>query len=115
MHGHDALVPWIWTAISLNVVATIVLTLHPLRNRFLFLIPACVLLFVAIWIEKGMGLIIPGFIPSPLGEIVEYTPSWVEIAVTIGIWAMGLFIFTVLVRLAIPIELGRLRVRKQDG
>ena len=115
LHGYDALVPWIWTAITMNVLATIVLTLHPLRSRFKFLIPACILLFVAIWIEKGMGLIIPGFIPSPLGEIVEYTPTWVEIAVTIGIWAMGLFIFTVLVRLAIPIEMGNLRVRKRHG
>ena len=56
-----------------------------------------------------MGLIIPGFIPSPLGEIVEYTPSWVEGLVTIGIWALGLWVFTVLVRIAIPIELGTLR------
>jgi molybdopterin-containing oxidoreductase family membrane subunit len=56
-----------------------------------------------------MGLIIPGFIPSPLGEIVEYQPSGVEGLVTIGIWACGLWIFTVLVRVAIPIELGHLR------
>lgn len=65
-----------------------------------------------------MGLVIPGFIPSPLGEIVEYSPTWVEWSVVLGIWAMGLFIFTVLVRAAIPIELGSLRsplVRDEDG
>jgi len=66
-------------------------------------------LFLAIWIEKGMGLIIPGFIPSPLGEIVEYTPSWVEISITTGIWALGAFVFTILIRVAIPIELGHSR------
>ncbi len=109
LHGHDALVPWIWTAITMNVVATLVLTIHPLRRRRTMLYPACFVLFVAIWIEKGMGLIIPGFIPSPLGEIVDYAPTWVEIAVTMGIWAAGLAIFTALVRVAIPIELGRLR------
>ncbi|MFT5377082.1 MAG: Ni/Fe-hydrogenase subunit HybB-like protein, partial [Candidatus Latescibacterota bacterium] len=54
----------------------------------------------------GLGLIVPGFIPSPLGEIVEYAPSWVELAVTLGIWGMGLFVFTVLVRVALAIELG---------
>ena len=56
-----------------------------------------------------MGLVIPGFIPSPLGEIVEYTPTWVELCVTAGIWALGLFVLTVLVRVALPIELGEVR------
>ena len=66
-------------------------------------------LFIAVWIEKGIGLLVPGFIPSPLGEIVEYSPTWVELWVTAGIWAMGLFILTVLVRVALPIEMGDLR------
>jgi molybdopterin-containing oxidoreductase family membrane subunit len=70
---------------------------------------ACATLFVGIWIEKGIGLVIPGFIPSPLGEIVEYTPTWVELCVTAGIWALGLFVLTILVRVALPIELGDVR------
>jgi Ni/Fe-hydrogenase subunit HybB-like protein len=53
--------------------------------------------------------VIPGFIPSPLEEIVEYTPTWVELCVTAGIWALGLFVLTVLVRVALPIELGEVR------
>jgi Ni/Fe-hydrogenase subunit HybB-like protein len=109
LDGHNALVPWIWTAIGLNVAATVVLTIHPLRRDFRWLIPACVVLFVAIWTEKGMGMVIPGFIPSPLGEIVEYSPTWIELAVTAGIWALGLFVLTVLVRVALPIELGEAR------
>jgi molybdopterin-containing oxidoreductase family membrane subunit len=59
--------------------------------------------------EKGLGLIIPGFVPSPLGEIVEYMPTWVELSVTVGIWALGLFIFTTLVRVALAVETGRVR------
>ena len=117
LHGHNALVPWIWTAIVLNIIATVSLTLHPVRSNLNLLFPVCGLLFLAIWIEKGMGLIIPGFIPSPLGEIVEYAPSWVEISITAGIWAMGAFVFTILIRVAIPIELGQLRYIPQpdDG
>jgi Ni/Fe-hydrogenase subunit HybB-like protein len=118
LHGHNALVPWIWTAIFLNVTATLILTLHPLRRKQHLLFPACLLLFVAIWMEKGLGLVIPGFIPSPLGEIVEYMPTWVEICVTFGIWAMGLFVFTVLIRVALPIELGQSRsplIPKKEG
>jgi Ni/Fe-hydrogenase subunit HybB-like protein len=109
LDGHNALVPWVWTAIALNVMATLVLTIHPLRRNPQWLMPACGVLFVAIWIEKGIGLVIPGFVPSPLGEIVEYTPTWVELALTAGIWAMGLFVLTVLVRVALPIELGQAR------
>jgi molybdopterin-containing oxidoreductase family membrane subunit len=59
-----------------------------------------------------MGLIIPGFIPGPWGKIAEYTPTWVEISVTAGIWAMGIFVFTLLVKVAVSIELGRMRYRE---
>jgi len=104
-----ALVPWIWTAISLNVVATGILTLNKLRKKHALLYLACILLFVGIWIEKGFGLIVPGFIPEQWGKIVEYTPSWVEILVTLGIWSLGAFIFTILSKVAIAIELGELR------
>jgi Ni/Fe-hydrogenase subunit HybB-like protein len=109
LDGHSALVPWIWTAIGLNLVATATLMIHPLRRDMRFLVPACVVLFLAIWVEKGIGLVIPGFVPSPLGEIVEYVPTWVELAVTAGVWALGLFVLTVLVRVALPIEMGTLR------
>src|SRR5512143_3203111 len=104
--GHRALVPWIRTAIALNVLATVGLMIHPVRRTPRWLMLACGTLFIAVWIEKGLGLVIPGFIPSPLGEIVEYVPTWVELCVTAGIWALGLFVLTILVRVALPIELG---------
>src|SRR4026207_1518657 len=75
LDGHHALVPWIWTAIAFNVLATAGLMIHPPRPNPRSLPPACVVLFVSIWIEKGIGLVIPGFVPSPLGEIVEYVPT----------------------------------------
>jgi molybdopterin-containing oxidoreductase family membrane subunit len=106
---HNALVPWIWTAIALNVLATVALMIHPLRRNPHWLMPACAVLFVSIWVEKGIGLVVPGFVPSPLGEIVEYAPTWVELCVTAGVWALGLFVLTVLVRVALPIELGDAR------
>ncbi|MEN9361756.1 MAG: polysulfide reductase NrfD [Verrucomicrobiota bacterium] len=107
--GHDALVPWIWTGIGLNILGTLLLTVHLTRRREGWRTLACALIFIGIWIEKGMGLIIPGFIPSPLGEIVEYHPSTPEILVTIGIWALGLLIMTLLIRAALSIELGHAR------
>ena len=106
LHGHDALAPWIWTAIALNTVAVLML-LHPgtLENKKL-LNAACVMTFVGVWIEKGMGLIIPGFVPSTLHELVEYTPSIVEWKVTAGIWAFGMMIFTVALKIAVPVLKG---------
>jgi len=108
LEGKNSLVPWIWTGIGLNLAATVMLTVHFIRKDFTYLTLACIMLFVGIWIEKGMGLIVPGFIPGPWGKIVEYTPSWIEIAITVGIWAMGAFIFTVLARVTIAIETGKI-------
>jgi molybdopterin-containing oxidoreductase family membrane subunit len=111
LDGKTALLPWIWTSISMNILATVILTFHKLRSNFRVLFFACTILFIAVWVEKGFGLIVPGFIPGPYGKIVEYTPSGVEIGVTIGIWAMGAFIFTILARTAIGIETGKMRYR----
>lgn len=112
LKGFHALRPWIWTAIGLGSTATLMLSIHPLRRNSKTLLIACVMLFAGIWIEKGMGLIVPGFIPGQWGKIVEYTPSAVEIVVTLGIWGMGFFLFTLLVKAAIPVELGQLRYRQ---
>jgi len=101
---HKGLVPWIWTAISLNLFATLALTLHKVRNQKIWLYLLCFLLFIAIWIEKGMGMVVPGFVPGPLGDVVDYSPSWVEICVTLGIWAMGMFLLSGLVKVAIAVE-----------
>ena len=112
LHGKAKLVPWIWTAISMNVTATIILSIHKLRNNLNILYFACILLFIGIWIEKGFGLIVPGFIPGPWGKIAEYFPTLTEVGVTIGIWAMGAFIFSILARTGIAIELGKLKYKK---
>ncbi len=109
LDGYNALVPWIWSAIAINLTAVTILTIHPLREKRHLLNMALILTVVGVWIEKGMGLIIPGFIPTPLGEVVEYAPSAVEIFVSIGIWSFGLLVFTLLVKIAIPIELGELK------
>jgi Ni/Fe-hydrogenase subunit HybB-like protein len=103
LHGHHALVPWIWTAITFNIVSAVIfLTPLVLRNSPL-LITACVLAFIGAWIEKGMGLIVPGFIPSTLHEIVEYTPSLTEWKVSVGIWALGLMVLTILLKMTMAV------------
>ncbi len=104
LDGHSALVPWIWTSIGMNIIATLVLAFNPGKNNPKILLPAAALLFIAIWMEKGIGLIVPGLIPSPLGEVVDYLPSWIELAVTVGIFCLGLSVVTFLIRAALVIE-----------
>lgn len=107
LHGYHALVPWIWTAIAFNFISMALLVL-PLSKSLKYLNLACILAIVGIWIEKGMGLVVPGFIPTPLGEMVEYSPSVNETLVCLGIWAFGLLCYTIFLRMAIPILQGRL-------
>lgn len=102
LHGHARLVPWIWTAITFNMVA-LGLLVTPISKNIKILNVACVLAVIGIWIEKGMGLIIPGFVPTPLGEIVEYVPTFNEILVCVGIWAFGFLLYTILLKTSIPI------------
>lgn len=90
LKGHNSLVPWIWSAIGMNILGTLVLAFNPGRNNPKVLFSASVLLFVGVWMEKGIGLIIPGLVPSPMGEVTDYIPSWVEIGVTLGILAVGI-------------------------
>jgi len=113
LHGHHALVPWIWTAITFNLIAMVLLVL-PVSRSLRWLNLTCVLCIIGIWIEKGMGLVIPGFIPTPLGQIVEYTPSLNETLVCVGIWAFGLLCYTIFLRMAVPIMQGRLS-RANEG
>jgi Ni/Fe-hydrogenase subunit HybB-like protein len=107
LHGHRALVPWIWTAVGLNLIGMFILVL-PVSHSLKWLNVACVCCIVGIWIEKGMGLVIPGFVPTPLGAVVEYSPSLNETLVCVGIWAFGLMLYTIFLRMAVPILQGRL-------
>ena len=114
LHEHTALVPWIWTAMAMNVTAFILFLVPSTRKRLITLNIGCLLVIVGVWIEKGPGFVIPGFVPDPLGEIHEYVPNLLELMVSFGIWALGLLIFTLLMKVAIPIETGEFSHSKYE-
>jgi len=109
LHGHNALVPWMWTAMIFNVTAFFLFLRPKTRENLLTLNIACVLIIIGVYIEKGMGLSIPGFVPGTLGEIYEYVPTFIEKSVTIGVWATGALVYTLLMKFAIPVYTGELR------
>jgi molybdopterin-containing oxidoreductase family membrane subunit len=114
LDGHNALTPWIWSAIAMLSVAVVILMINPLRTNPVTMNLAFVLIIAGIWIEKGMGLVLPAFIPTPIGEIYEYTPSFTEIMVSIGIWAFGLLMFTLFAKAALPIQCAFLRASEPE-
>jgi Ni/Fe-hydrogenase subunit HybB-like protein len=115
IHCHQMLVPYIWSAILMELFAIFVLLTPNLRDNWKFMRVACVMAFVGIWVEKGMGLIVPGFIPTPLGDLVEYTPSKIEILVSLGIWSFGALIFTMMGKVVLAIETGELRFQTKEN
>ena len=154
LHGYRGLVPWVWTAVTLEIIAMVILFMPPARalplvivglgllivgfwvegglgllmtaglvvlflplaaTRLPMLTVACVMLIIGIWIEKGMGLIVPAFIPSPLGEIVEYAPTVNETLICLGIWSFGLLLYTIFVRITVPVLSGQLTYDTPDA
>jgi len=106
LDGHYGLVPWAWASVLLACVAIVLLVIPSSRKNHGILALACAAVFIAIWIDKGLGLVIPGFVPSPLGEISEYTPTLIEILITLGVWAMGGLIVTLLFKVVLNIRQG---------
>ncbi|MFN7131412.1 MAG: sulfate reduction electron transfer complex DsrMKJOP subunit DsrP [Myxococcales bacterium] len=109
LHGKHALVPWMWSAVALNVGSLALLHVHRRGGQLRWLNLACVAAFIGVWIEKGMGLIVPGFVPSTLHELVEYLPSLTEWKITAGIWAAGFIVLTIAIKLALPVLNGKER------
>jgi len=104
LEGHGNLVPLMRTSAVLAILAAIVLVIPAARRNEGLLGLACAGVFISLWIEKGLGLIIGGFIPSPLERVVEYHVTLPEIAITAGGWAMGFFVLTVLYKITLGVK-----------
>ncbi len=106
LEGHDSLVPWMWTSVVLAVIALVLLITPRTRNSETMLPVSCAVVFLSLWIDKGLGLIVGGFIPSPLGIVTEYSPTLPEISITLGIWALGFLMITVFYKIALSVREG---------
>ncbi len=104
LHGYDSLVPWMWTGAFLTVTCVTLLLIPRVRNNLKVLGAICAGVIVAIWIEKGVGMVVTGFVPNPLGRITEYAPSGIEVAVTAGVYAIGFMILTMIYKIVVNVR-----------
>jgi len=101
LHGHTGLVPWMWTSAFFWVVSLVLLIVPAARRADDVLAVACVAVFIGCWIDKGVGLVIGGFIPNPLEHVTEYVATVPEVLITLGVWATGFFVMSALYKVAI--------------
>jgi len=104
LEGHSKMVPLMWTATFFAFVALVLLIVPGARRREPLLAVACVSVIIATWIDKGFGLIVGGFIPNPFERVFEYWPTLPEIGISVGVWATGAFIVTILFKIATTIK-----------
>ena len=104
INGKDFLVPWMWTSEFLAVVSLILLIVPSTRHKKTTLVIACITVFLSLWIDKGLGMVITGFVPNPLGTVTEYSPTLPEVLITIGIYGVGALLVTVLYKIALSVR-----------
>ncbi len=105
LEGHRELVSLMWTSSILAVLSLLMLLIRSWRSNEGLLVTACILLFISLWIDKGFGLVVGGFIPNPMNEVRTYWPTLAEMWITIGIWAIGLLILSMLYKIAITVRI----------
>lgn len=104
LEGHARLVPWMWTAGVFAVIALFLLIIPITRRNEITMILGCASVVIATWIDKGMGLVIGGFTPNPFERVTDYWPTIPEVLITIGVWATGFLILTVLFKIAASVK-----------
>lgn len=112
---HRTLGPYAWSAVSPNALAFVHFIVPAARRNVITLNIGCLATDSAVYIEKGMGLIIPRLRPDVLGDIHEYYPTTAELRVAAGIPAIGFLAFTRMLKVAVPIVLGQFRHGQATG
>ena len=104
LDGNTTLVPWMWASAILAVFSLVVLFNPKTRNHASWLGWACAAVFVSIWIDKGLGMIVTGFTPNPLGTVTPYSPTFPEVMISLAIYAIGALVVTFLYKVALSVR-----------
>ncbi len=106
IRGHHALVPYAYAFVACGIIAFLLFLVPATRKNVITLNLGCLLIYASVYIEKGMGLVMPAFIPDTLGEVYEYTPTLHELRIGAAIFSVGFLVFTILCKIAVPILTG---------
>ncbi len=104
LDGKHTVVPFMWLSVVMAVIALIALLVPSFRENERVLALASVLVFVSLWLEKGMVLVVAGFVPSPLGAVTRYVPTAPELGIVVGVWAIGALVLTVFYKITVSIR-----------
>jgi molybdopterin-containing oxidoreductase family membrane subunit len=104
LNGQGQLVPFMWAAAVLAFVGIGLLLLPRLRARTSTLVLGLAAVFIACWLDKGLGLILGGFVPNSFEQVVEYVPTTNELAIVAGVFAVGGFVLTLLYRVVVAVR-----------
>jgi Ni/Fe-hydrogenase subunit HybB-like protein len=104
LDGHTTIARWMAVSAVTAVAALVLLIIPRTRRNDSLLALACAGVFLSLWIEKGLGLVVTGFVPSPMERITDYTPTGPEIAITVGVWALGLLLVTVFYKIFVSVK-----------
>ncbi|MCZ7583148.1 MAG: hypothetical protein M5R36_07310 [Deltaproteobacteria bacterium] len=115
INGQTAIVPYAWFSVFASVAAFLLFLIPSTRRNVVTLNLGALLIYLGVYIEKGIALVIPGFTPSTLGEIYEYGPSRVELQVAVGIFGLGFLVFTLMMKVAVPIMLGEFHLDSPEA
>ncbi len=105
LEGHGKYVIWTWVSVVAGILSAFLLLLPVTRKNNAWLVAACIGVFGSLWIEKGLTLVVTGFVPSPLEHVTEYAPTLPEIFIGLGIWATGFLVLTLLYKIALSVKM----------
>ena len=104
LEGHAKMVPWMWTSAFFMLVSLVLLIVPAFRRNEKVLVLGCISVFIATWIDKGLGLVVGGFIPNPFNKVFEYWPTIPEVIISLGVWATGLLVLSILYKIAVSVK-----------
>jgi molybdopterin-containing oxidoreductase family membrane subunit len=104
LDGKGQLVPFMWFSIVTMTLTGLFLVNPKLRKNETTLAALCGLVIITTYIDKGLGLMTGGFVPNPLEQVTEYWPTMPEAMITLGVWAMGFLILTVMYKIAVSVK-----------
>lgn len=113
--GHTDLVIYAWMSIIFSIIAFLLFLIPKTRKNIITLNLGAVLIYIGVYIEKGIALIIPGYSPDTLGQLHIYKPSMIEIRTSVMIFSLGFLLFTFMSKIAVEIIFEDLNISKLKG